>query len=486
MMNEPRRLHPLAMVFMFGESVKNGLIPLLAVIFGAVRKSGAYGWLIWLVLSVLFVVFFILPSVLGWLRYHYWVEDGELRIEHGIFFKHHRYIRKERIQTINRSVNVLHRMFGLEKMNIETAGGSGEPEATLAAIKIEEGQRLEAAIYQKSENKSNEKKHEPGPQQLENETVDAEKHLSTKDLLIAGLTSGKIGVVLLIVGAIYSQVQQFIPDEFYEDTFHRLFASGIQFIVVIIVLIAFLAWLSAVMGTVLVYWRFILVRKGKELQTVSGLLERRRIVLPLHRIQALRIVDGILRQPFGFVTVYAESAGGTGNDKEGDSIILFPLLKRKDVPRFLEEFVPGYPTDMDVSPVPKRALYRYVIRILVPMAIVAAAIVIMGYFWFWPWGALAVLLLPIAYAIGYAHYHSAAWGTTDRFRMLRFRTLNRTTVIVPRRNIQTRTMRQSWFQKRGRLATYQLTVMSKMAGTGKKFQVKHLDKADVQELIEEQ
>ena len=50
----------------------------------------------------------------------------------------------------------------------------------------------------------------------------------------------------------------------------------------------------------------------------KGLLEKKRITLPLNRIQAIRIVENPLRQLTGFATVVVESAGGNGengNDK---------------------------------------------------------------------------------------------------------------------------------------------------------------------------
>lgn len=489
-MNEPRRLHPLAMVFMFIKLIRGAFLPLLGfvfAIFGLFQELDSYKWLLWTGIAVLFFIFFVVPSFVSWYRYRYWVEAGELKIEHGIIVKHHRYIRKERIQSINRSANVLHRMTGLEKMAIETAGGTGQAEAELSAVTVAESKRLESALYKGTGNLPvEEDAQEDLASEVETEQAspDARWQLSKGDLLIAGMTSGKIGVVLAILGTIYSQVNKVIPEDVYSGVSERLVAASISFLVALVVLIAFIAWLLAVIGTVLRYAGFTVTRQGDELQIVAGLLERRRLTLPLHRIQAIRMVDGILRQPFGFVTVYVESAGGSGDDKEGSSIVLSPLLRRKEVASFLANFAPGYPTDAPLTPVPKRALRRYLLRILVPMAIIAAVVMTLGAFWFWPWGALALLLLPLAFILGYGHYRGAAWATTDRFRILRYRNLNRTTVIVPRRNIQTRTMSQSWFQKRGSLASYSVSVMSKMAGVGKNFEVDHLNEEDVRGLVE--
>lgn len=488
-MNEPRRLHPLAMVLQFMKMIRQALIPLIGFVFAFSSDLGSYQWLLWLGFALLFFFLFILPSFLFWYRYKYWVEEGELKIEHGVFVKHHRYIRKERIQSINHSANVLHRLFGLEKVNIETAGGTQGSEAELSAVNRDVGQRLETILYRSEDDvTASEHQGDGNDQQEEVESdaakEDARRSLPGGDLLIAGLTSGKIGVILVIVGAIFGQLNQVIPEDVYETVGRQLLTFGSALIVGLIVVAALLAWLASVLGTVLVYWRFTVKRTGTDLQTVSGLLERKQLTLPLHRIQAIRIVDGLFRQPFGFVTVYVESAGGSNEEQGGSSIVLFPLLRRKDLTGFLTDFVPDYPVNVDVTPVPRRALRRYLLRLLIPTAVGVAAVMTASALWFWPWGAWVLLLLPLVALIGYGQYYSAGWATTDAFRILRFRGLNRTTVIVPRRRIQTRTMSQSWFQRRGALATYHVSVMSKMAGVGAHFKVDHLQESDVYALVE--
>lgn len=40
-----------------------------------------------------------------------------------------------------------------------------------------------------------------------------------------------------------------------------------------------------------------------------GLIEKRQLTLAYRRITAVRIIKSIIRQPFGFVSVYVESAG---------------------------------------------------------------------------------------------------------------------------------------------------------------------------------
>ncbi|HEX6922699.1 MAG TPA: PH domain-containing protein [Bacillales bacterium] len=463
MLSEPRRLHPLAMLFMFIKLLRSAIIPLIGVAVGAFNNfdeiAGLGTW-IWGVFALLFVLFFILPSFFSWYRFTYRVEDGELKIEQGAFVKKHRYIRKERIQSIDRSAGVLHRPFGLVKIKIETAGGGPKQgaEGELSAITLEEARQLEAVLYGMEETVEEEK----AP------TGNAQRKLSPLYLLIAGATSGKIGAVLSILAAVFSQIDNFIPNHFYSDIGRRLLASGFQFLALLALLIAVCAWILAILGTVIRYAGFTLTRTEDELQIASGLLERRQLTLPVHRIQAIRIVEGLLRQPFGFVTLYVESAGGSGGKSEDFSTVLFPLLRKREVAAFLNEFAAGYPAESKFIPAPKRAVWQYLFRLVIPALIVVVPVVILV-----PWGTYSILLLLAAVILGLMQYRDAGWSFLQQFSILRFRNLSRTTVIVPRRNIQAGEVKQSYFQKKRELMTLQVSVDSPVAG--KSFRVSHLD-----------
>ncbi len=87
---------------------------------------------IWIVVAVLAVV----SGIIRWRTFVYWFEDGELRVKYGLFVKKKRYIPFERIQSLNYNEGIFHRLFGLVKVQIETAGSKdGKPEAELTAIR---------------------------------------------------------------------------------------------------------------------------------------------------------------------------------------------------------------------------------------------------------------------------------------------------------------------------------------------------------------
>ncbi|MEI2401171.1 PH domain-containing protein, partial [Paenibacillus phytohabitans] len=56
---------------------------------------------------------------------------------------------------------------------------------------------------------------------------------------------------------------------------------------------------------------FTVVKRDEELFITRGLIEKKQTTIPLTRIQAIRIGENLIRQPFGYATVYIESAGGS-------------------------------------------------------------------------------------------------------------------------------------------------------------------------------
>ncbi|MDQ7862813.1 PH domain-containing protein [Peribacillus frigoritolerans] len=53
------------------------------------------------------------------------------------------------------------------------------------------------------------------------------------------------------------------------------------------------------------------------------------MTIPIHKIQGIRIMENLIRKPLGLATVYIEYAGGSMEDKESLSIMLFPLIRKK-------------------------------------------------------------------------------------------------------------------------------------------------------------
>ena len=123
MMSEHKRLHPISAVASFVKQLKDLIVPFvfLFVINNRGEKNGFWDYMPLLSMALVLVIVLIF-GIVKWLRFTYRLEEGELRIEYGLFVKKKRYIPIERIQSLNFSEGILHRPFGLVKVKVETAG----------------------------------------------------------------------------------------------------------------------------------------------------------------------------------------------------------------------------------------------------------------------------------------------------------------------------------------------------------------------------
>ncbi|VEF49467.1 YdbT [Bacillus freudenreichii] len=473
-MFEPKRLHPISVLYDFIRSLKELIIPFIFLfIFGKNEIELGFSMLPQL-LFLLFVLFMIASMVVKWLRFTYRVEDNELRIEQGLFVRKKRYIPFDRIQSLDLSESIIHRPLGLVKVKVETAGSGGDKaEAELTAIKKEDAASLQKII-------ADVKNKVPSDvtEEVEAPKEDIIYKISARQLLFLASTSGRAGVVISAFLAFVFQFEDFIPYEKLFNEMQQLIKFGVVFISVVVFIALFIAWLLSVVIAFFKYNDFTVKKVKDELIITRGLLEKRTTTVPLHRIQALTITESPIRQPFGYASVSLESAGGASTDLENSSMVLLPIVKRSEIADLLGGYFTDYAFDTDFSPAPKRSIRRYMFVKSIIALVIAG--VVTGFFW--PYGLFAAALLPISILWGYTQYKSAGWNIVDQQLTMRYRTIEQHTMLMKKNRIQSMEASISWFQKRADLAAVSAAVKS---GAGSRnAEIAHLDEKHALEVLD--
>ncbi|MFD0679074.1 PH domain-containing protein [Paenibacillus sp. GCM10027630] len=469
-----KRMHPLAAVLSSLGLIKEWLIPLIVFlatwVFRGEGHTGAGYWK--MLISAAIVVVMIGSGILTWLRYRYEVSDGMLKVEHGIWVTKRQFIPLERIQTIDLTEGLLHRMFGVTRLQVQTAGGN-KPEVVLSALTLVEAQHLKEQLRGDKPAARDEhttvsagqavsrEGHLPGQLQEDQKGFEDElkpRYKSTLgSLLIAGMSSGSMGLAISLVAALMSKVDEIFPDL---KVFHSV-ADLFEFATIPVIIAGglLIAWILGVCLSIIKFANFTVIRSGNELIISRGLLERRQVTLPLARIQAIRIVEDVLWQPFGFAAIHVESAG-YGNEK-GETTLLFPLLRRREIEPFLQRMAPRFavqPLQL-FEALPAKAWRGYVLPWTLFLAIATVVTV-----WFTPWGWGGAILGLAAAAFGYRKYRDAGSVLTNDLLLLRFRRLALITVRVPRNRIQSCRIESDPLERRWGLATLGVAVASRFAG----------------------
>ncbi|MGG4490321.1 PH domain-containing protein [Metabacillus idriensis] len=467
MMSEPKRLHPASAILTFFKQLKDGIFPVIVLFF--VNDYKIYFFIGLAVILTAMIIY----SIISWMKYTYRIEDNELRIEFGLFVKKKRYIPIERIQSINESAGIIQQIFGLVKLQLETAGGGAEAEAVLTAVAKEEARRIHSVLA--------ERKKEMDHNEII-ETVKEEERYSTykigaKELMVAASTSSGIGVVLSAAFAFFSQFDELIPFDDIIDRFSFLSNASITVYAILVFIAFFIAWILSIIGVCLKFANFTVVKKEKDLVISRGLFEKHQLTIPLERIQAMKISENLIRQPLGYATVHIVSAGGSAKD-ENVSAVLFPLIKKTKIKQILTEFTPDFSLADRLNPLPKKAKRGYVLVYTIPFLVIAS---ILSYF-FQPWGYFALLTVPAGFLIGLLSFKDAGWAIHAEQLTLSSRNLVKSTFVVKRKRIQVIETRQSFFQRRLGLASIQSSTTSGMGGTH--FMVKGVDIEDAGEVFE--
>jgi putative membrane protein len=475
MSSEPRHLHPAAMLIDAIKTVRRSLsafvIPGIAFLMSRGFDAGTIALVLFGALVVTALAAFW--GFLSWRATTYEVAGGIFRLRWGVVQKNERAIPLDHIQSVDTVQGIIQRLFNVVELRIETAGGgASEPDASLAALDraVAEALRREIAGSRRE------------PVETETSGPAVVRKLETRDLLLAGATSGQIGVALSLIAVASQLFDNFLSQNLAQRLLETFAPRSVTTALLYVFILGLFAWLLAIGGTVLAYTGFTLSRDGDFLYIRRGLLERREATIPLARIQAVRIVEGLLRQPFGLASLRVESAG-YGQDA-GVSTTLFPLLPRKEVHGLLLEAAPEFAVAPPLNALPRRALRRYVFRSTLPFLVLifAAALLSTLVFDLAAWVFAALLLLLPAALFGWLRYRDAGWALEEDRLVVRSRFLGRTTAIAPRRRLQSRATLRSPFQRRVRLATFEAQVAS--GGGGAELRVTDLGADAADALIE--
>ena len=414
---------------------------------------------------VLLFVLFIMAIFLAvkWFFKVYWVENNILHIKHGVFVKKESYLNKDRVQNISTSSNIIYQMLGLTKLNIEVAGGGSEPEVMLAGIKEDEAKELIALLNKKRSAAS-----EEVPMTEESKTI---YQLTMKEILVASITSGRFGLVFSGLLLIYTEFNQFLPKWLINKVEAYVMDNGVYELIVMAAILMAISWVISTIGYALKYANFKIERNGNEIRIVQGLFDKKEFVLKLHRIQAITVKEGILRQPFGYCSVEVEVIQSI--EAAGNEVMLHPFMKKKDVQQLLAYLQLPYEIEEEIVPLPKAALRRYIIMSWITSAVLAVPIAGASIYFKQNIALFTLIPLFIVFTLlAYARYKSGGYMIRDNQLVMVHRGLAKYTGIMRRRHIQVVGYNQSYFQKKDELCTAAVAV----AGHG--YEVKHMRKED--------
>lgn len=329
----PKHTDPKSFVVQGLAGLRNAVFPVVAVFF-AMRDTGALAVITALVAGAAIVGFAAGAAYLRWRKFTYQINAEDIRVESGIVSRAARSVPFERIQDVSIEQALLPRLFGLVTVKFETGSGGGE-DITLAFLSEAEGERLRELVRERKDSDVAVTASAPGEAE---EDSPAPKEPQGRLLFSMGpgrlFTFGvfEFSLAALAVLAGLTQYADWVVDyEIWDPELWREVASeqsgwiagldGVSRIFGLIGSLLTLLVLGSVTGLVRVFlrdWDFRLEETPRGFRRRRGLFTRTDVVMPAHRVQAIRVTTRAIRYRFGwralkFVSL-AQDAGSANHD----------------------------------------------------------------------------------------------------------------------------------------------------------------------------
>jgi putative membrane protein len=462
MTSEQHRLHPAAIAVLALKALRDAAVPIVIVLLargfdaGALERNAFY--------LVLGVAIATLTGFMRWRSTSYAVDERGVHFKSGIISTKATTVPLNRIQGLDTVAGPVQRLFGVVSLQVQSAGGGKKGEIVLEAVGPAAVERIRAAVRAER------------PELPEAAAAQAvvERRLGRRELVITALTAGQFGVILPALAAAFQLLSNtFSNERDFEDATRLLpdSASGWE---LVLAALALAAWALSSIGSLVSFAGFTVARVDDRLRIRRGLFQRSDAVVPIRRIHAVRVVEGVLRRPFGLATLRLEVAGYA--EEASAARTLYPLLPRREVAAFLAELLPELADEPDgLTAPPPRAARRYVLPPAVAGLIAggAACLLFPGIA---PW---PLLIAPLLALNGWWSFQAAGWRLRDGRLAMRSRFLARTTLLTPAARLQQHAIAQNPFQRRAGLADLAVAV-----GKGGHARVRHLEAPVAAELWE--
>lgn len=364
---EPQNTAPQSVIVGALAGLQNAIFPAVAAAFG----TGISGFGLFIGLFVGAMIFAIggLFAYLRWKRLTYTIGDQDIRVESGILSRSARSVPYERIQDVSLEQKLLPRLFGLVAVKFETGAGGGE-DLSLTYLTEENGEQLRQLVRERRDSAEAPTTQAGGaeaPTLVEQEDVESLFAMGPGRLFTFGIFEFSLAVFAVLFGLL-QYADSFVSFElfdfdilqgFIEDQSGKI--SGASTSVQILGAIGFFVGLLVVgsfTGMVRVFlreWGFLLERTARGFRRRRGLLTRTDVVMPIHRVQGVKLGTGFIRYRFGW---HGLSFVSLAQDLGASSHVVAPFAKVREIAPIVQAAgftLPGDDTDW------RRASGRYAV-----------------------------------------------------------------------------------------------------------------------------
>ncbi|HEY4017564.1 MAG TPA: PH domain-containing protein [Pseudonocardiaceae bacterium] len=484
--SEWHRLTPRTMLVRPFNEVLGLIIPLVVALFAIGHEDMTH--LLW---GLAVIGLLVLRGLVHWATTKYRVTDDQVEMQTGLVFRQKLATRRERVRTVESTAKLGHRLFGVTAVRI----GTGQHEQkkhkglVLDAVTAADADQIRRVLLTRTANVAARTDLLTASAPAAVEQGEEIASLQRKWLRYAPLTLSGLAAIAALAGIIWRTVNELGINVANIGSVQ----TGLHWIentpTGVVIAVATIGGLIVVLGgSVIVYIvQFAGYRLTREpdhtLHVRRGLLTKSAVTIEEARLRGVEVSQPLLLRLANGARCLAIA---TGLQARNQAHVLMPPGPLAEAHRVAGTVVnePTSPTTATLTPHPRVALRRRLLRTLVPSAILILGLWLAslpaGWLPQWPW-QVALITIPIAIALGYDRFHNLGHTLAGPYLVTRFGSLDRKTVALQRTGIIGWRVHESFFQRRTGLITLAATTS---AGPGV-FHVLDLAKSDGLAFVEE-
>lgn len=390
-------------------------------------------------------------SIMTYFRFYFHIDKNAIIIDKGILRRSKVNIPFERIQTINFKQNILHQIFNVVSLEVDTAGAK-KSEISIDALNKEDAILLRDYIISEKELLTNENLEVAGEDKnLFEENI---LHLTPLDLIKVGISQNHLRSMALIFAFVFStfnESNQFLTD-FIADKFEQFESTMINNallpILLLIITVLVISFLFSLINSILKFYELNLSINKKGLKLVKGLLNREEITISKSKIQIISWSTNPIRKVFSMFTMKISQA--SSSEANNKSNITVPGSYQHQVEKILKAVFPDEQPGAETEHKPSKLIK---IRLFLFSGL---APTIIGGIFLYPQGtqALLLLLIPVlSWIIITLYYKKRSYQLNNEFLKNNTGIFGRGHELSQIHKIQAVRIKQSLYQKRKKLAT---------------------------------
>lgn len=454
-MTEWERLDPKMLLVGPLDAAKGFVVPIGVGLVGLGTQQP--GWLLWM--APLAVLGTLAVGALPWLTTRYQVSESQLVMTTGLVRRSRLTAPLDRIRSVDLEAPLLHRLLGLQKVQVGT--GVDDSRIELDSLSREQAEELRRLLAARSaagaEASGSAEGWDPRDATPPAAGPQPEQELARLDPAWARFAPFSLGRLVVVAGVlgVFTQAVTDLDIDLSSgaDTAETLLEGSLVVVGMLVVAGALVAWtLFAVAAYLIQWWDLRLTRQAGSLHLTRGLFTTTSTTIEEARIRGVRLRETALLRTVGGSEL---SALATGLE-EPTYTVLPPAPVAVSI-RVADEILadPG-PVRVELGrhgPVARRRCWLRRVRILlVPLAALVAAAILFGWSAWVPLAGAVVALL-VGVLLGEAEYAHLGHALADRHLVAGAGVTSRIRTALEREGIIGWVVRQTWFQRRAGVAT---------------------------------